>query len=95
MEQIRRRAVKNVDAALMAYYGPGYIDNKTIGVIFGTKTASTIYKLKLPVMAEERKRNIPVVVPHHVNVKVAFEVWGIDVKELERNKKKLEELNLA
>jgi hypothetical protein len=33
-------------------------------------------------------------VPSHVNVKVAFDVWGIDVKELERCKKKMAELAL-
>ena len=47
------------------------------------------------VQDEEVKRGVPIVIPHHVNVKIAYEVWGIDVQELERNKKKLTELNLA
>lgn len=93
-KKIRRLPVRNADAALKAYYGTGYISNKEIGAIFGTSTPSTISRLKRPVMDEERARDIPVVVPYHVSVKIAFEVWGIDVEELERNRKKLIELDL-
>lgn len=95
MPKIKRMPVKNADAALMAYYGTGYIGNKEIGEIFGTKTPSTIYNLKKPVLEAEKEQNAPIVVPHHVNAKLAFSVWGIDVSELERNRKKLNELNLV
>lgn len=89
------KPVKNIDAALKAYYTMSYLDNKTIGVIFDTKADSTIAKLKKPVKDEESKRNMPVVVPRHINTKVAFEVWGIDINELEKNKMKLTKLGLV
>lgn len=90
------RPVKNINAALEAYYcSNGYINNTQIKRIFGLKSDSAISKVKHMVQDEELKRNVPIVIPHHVNVKIAYEVWGIDVKELERNRKKLTELNLA
>lgn len=94
MKKVKRLPVHNIDAALRAYYGKGYLNNNDIGEIFGTTTKSTIYEMKRPVIAEERKREYPVVVPFHVCAKIAFEVWGIDVAELERNKKKLDALGL-
>ena len=86
--------VRNIDAALRAYYGcGGYIDSKVIKEIFGISD-STVWKMKRDVREEEALRNVPIVVPYHVNVKVAFDVWGIDVKELERCRKKIAELAL-
>lgn len=95
MTKTRRLPVKDIDAALKAYYGTGYIGNKEIGEMFGTSSSSTINKLKKPVREAEREQNLPVYVPYHVNARIAFEVWGIDVKELERNRKKMHDLNLA
>lgn len=92
---VRRFPVADVDAALRAYYGTGYIGNREIGEIFGVKAGSTISKLKKPVMEEETIRGKAVIVPKHVNVKIAFEIWGINVKELEHNRKKLHELGLS
>ena len=90
------RPVKDINAALEAYYcSNGYINNTQIKRIFGLKSDSAISKVKHMVQDEELKRNVPIVIPYHVNVKIAYEVWGIDVKELERNKKKLTELDLA
>lgn len=90
-----RLNVVNIDAALKAYYGSGYIGNKEIAEIFGTKSSSTQSKLKKYVREEEIERGIPIVVPFHVNVKVAFEVWGIDIVELEKGRKKLISLGLS
>lgn len=89
-----RLNIKNVDAALRAYYGSGYIGNKEISEIFGTSCNSTLANLKRSVKKVEIERGIPTVVPAHVNTKVAFEVWQIDVSELERGRKKLQALGL-
>lgn len=94
IKPIRRLPIKDVDAVLRAYYGTGYIGNKEISRIFGTNSSTTIRRLKRPVEEVEAERDIPKVVPNHLNVKVAFEVWGIDVEELVRNRKKLQQLNL-
>lgn len=91
---IRRYPVADIDAALRAYYGTGYIGNREIRDIFGVRANSTAIALKKQVLAEETARGKAVIVPGHVSVKVAFEVWEIDVSELERNRKKLRELGL-
>ena len=44
--------------------------------------------------AEEVECGIPTVVPFHVNVKVAFDVWNIDVNELVKNREKLIKLGM-
>ena len=94
MSKIKVLPIKNIDAALKAYYGAGYLGNKDIGEIFGIRNPSTIYNIKKPVIEKERAANMNVVVPHHVNAKIAFSVWGLDVSELERNRKKLKSLGL-
>jgi hypothetical protein len=94
MTPIKRPPVFDVDHALKVYYGKGYISNADIKQIFGVKADTSVARLKKTVKAKEREENIPVVVPHHVNARIAFEVWRIDVEELERNRRKLAKLGL-
>lgn len=98
MEELTRRTVRlpvrDMDAAIRAYYGTGYISNKEIREIFGGISPSTARKMKKPVEAEEDKRGVKIVIPHCINVKVAFDVWGIDIEEIEKNRAKLIKLGL-
>lgn len=92
MLKVRRLPVANPEAAIKLYYGKGYLNCNDIGEIFGTKSKTIIYEMKKTVVQVERSRNLPIVVPKHINAKIAFEIWGIDITELERNLKKLKEL---
>lgn len=92
---VKRLPVKDIDAALKAYYGTGYISNDQIRDMFGIKSGATLQRLKKPVLAEEKYQNVPIVVPHHINARIAFDVWGINVRELEQNRKKMQELGLG
>lgn len=94
MPKVCRPPIKDIDAALRAYYGTGYISNDQIRAMFGAKSSATVMRLKRPVVAAENAEGVPVVVPQHVNARIAFRVWGIDVKELERNRQKMRELGL-
>jgi hypothetical protein len=94
MTPIKRPPVFDVDHALKVYYGKGYISNSDIKQIFGVKADTSVKRLKEPVKAAEIEKKVPVVVPHHVNARIAFEVWRIDVEELERNRRKLAKLGL-
>lgn len=94
MPKFSRPAVADVTAALKAYYGCGHIGNDQIRDIFGITGSSTIARLKKPVRDAEAKEGVPVAVPYKVNTRIAFKVWGIDVAELEKNRKKAEELGL-
>ncbi len=92
--KVKRRPIASVDAALRAYYGNGYLSNKEIKEIFQTSSDASVQRLKKPVIEAEKKEDHPVVVPFHVNTRIAFKVWGIDVKELEKNRKKRQGLDL-
>ena len=91
---MKRRQVANAEAAIRAYYGNGYIGTAEVKAIFGDMSDATACNYKRYVKDEERAREIPEVVPHHVSTKIAFEVWKIDIKELERNRQKLRSLGL-
>lgn len=94
-KKIRRLPVKNFDAALRIYYSMDYIGNKEIGEIFGTTTPSTIYKLKKPVLQAEKENDVLIVVPYHINTKLAYRVWGIDIQDIEKSRRKLQDLQLT
>lgn len=94
MPRIRRPDIADTEAALKAYYGTGYIGNSDIRAIFGITGSATINRLKKAVRAVEIERDIPAAVPFKINTKCAFDVWGIDVKELEKNRQKAKELGL-
>lgn len=93
MQRIWTRPVQNVSVALKIYYSTYYIGNSEIKAIFGVGD-NTAIRLKKQVQAAEIERNIVQAVPFKVNTKLAFEVWGIDVQELEHNRKKLQDLGL-
>jgi hypothetical protein len=92
-DKVKIRQIADIDAALVAYYRTVYINNEQIGRIFGTTARSSIWQLKKPVIEEEQRRELPVVVPHCINARVAFEVWA-ERKELERIGSKLQALGL-
>lgn len=92
---MQRPQIKNIDAAIRAYYGNGYIGTAEIKEIFNVRSSSTVSKLKKYVRQEEADRGVPIVVPHCINVKVAYEVWGIDIDGLVKNRKRLQALNLV
>lgn len=92
---LRRPPIKNFDAALKAYYcSDGYIGSHTIAEIFGYKTLTAANVLKRAVRNVEIDNDIPMVVPKHVNVRVAFALWNIDPEELARKKERMVKLGL-
>ena len=40
------------------------------------------------------KRNMPTFHQYRINTVIAYDVWGIDITDLERRRKKLKELSL-
>lgn len=91
---MKRPEVMNTEAAIRHYYGTGYIGNREMLEIFGNRGAATISRLKKAAREEEVKQQIPEVVPNKVNVRVAYQVWGIDVEMLIENRKQLQALGL-
>ena len=86
--------ITDITTALRIYYAHSELGNKEMAILFGQRSSATISNLKRVAKKEMIKRNILSYGANKVNTAIAFEVWGIDVEDLERRKKKIEELNL-
>jgi hypothetical protein len=86
--------ITSIDAALMIYYTHSEIGNKEITALLGRLSSATVARLKTAVKVEMDKKNILTYGLYKVNTAVAFEVWGINVADLEERRKKLKELSL-
>jgi hypothetical protein len=87
-------SITSIDNALQIYYKHSEIGNKEISLLFGKLSSATLAKLKRAVKVEMSNRGTYSYGLYKVNTNIAFDVWGIDVVDLEKRKKKLKELNL-
>ena len=86
--------ITSIDNALKIYYSHSEIGNKEITILFGRLSSATIAKLKKSVKVEMIKRDRLSYGINKVNTGIAYDVWGIDVDDLERRRKKLKALEL-
>jgi hypothetical protein len=86
--------ITSIDEALKIYYSNAEIGNKEIASLFGSLSSATITRLKKSVKVEMERRKILSYGMYKVNTGVAFDIWGIDVVDLEKRRKKLRELDL-
>jgi len=86
--------ITSIENALKIYYENAEVGSKEIRILFGNRSATTISRLKNLVRKEIVKRNIPTFNAYKINTPTAYEVWGIDVKDLENRMKKIKELSL-
>ena len=86
--------ITSIDSALKVYYSHPEIGNKEIASLFGRLSSATTAKLKKLAKDEMINRNILSYNMYKVNTGIAFDVWGIDVADLERRRKKLQALEL-
>ena len=92
---MRTRAITNIDTALRIYYEKDELDNKDICELFGGLSESKAISMKKEVLKEMAARGIPRFRKHTVNTDVAYELWGINVERLEKNRAKLIKLGIA
>ena len=86
--------ISSIQNALSIYYNYSEVGNKEIAALFGQRSTATVVRLKRLAKDEMTARDILSYGANKVNTAVAFEVWGIDVKDLERRMKKIKELSL-
>ena len=86
--------ITSIENALKIYYENGEIGNKEIKYLFGSRSSATISRLKRLVRAEMIKRGMPSFNAYKVNTIIAFDVWGININDLENRRKKIKELSL-
>ena len=84
----------SIDMALHIYYLHSEIGNKEIRALFGRISGATVSKLKKAVKSEMCNRNIYSHGMYKVNTTIAYEIWGIDIVDLEKRRKKLKALEL-
>ena len=87
-------SITSIDDALRIYYTHSELGNKEIASLFGRRSSATVARLKRIAKDEMCRREIPSYGANRVNTKIAFEVWGIEVGDLEKRMKKMKELNL-
>jgi len=86
--------ITSIDNALKIYYSHSELGNKEISSLFGRLSSATTAKLKKLVKDEMMNREILSYGMHKVNTTVAYDVWGIDITDLEKRHKKLKTLEL-
>ncbi|MBE7032915.1 MAG: hypothetical protein E7406_01660 [Ruminococcaceae bacterium] len=90
---VARIAIKDLKTCLRIYYTYPEIGSKEIKELFGVGD-NKVCNLKNLVRKVQIEKNIMVLDKHSVNTETAFEVWGIDIGDIERRVKKLEKLGL-
>lgn len=89
------KRIVDIDTALYIYYRYPKIGNKEIKELFGGLGSAALTKYKKAVQEEQIKQDVKTSQLHTINTEVAYEVWGIDVAELEKRRDKLKKLGLS
>ena len=89
------KQVVNIDTALRIYYSFNEIGNKELVKLFGPTSSRTLTRYKDAVKAVQFERGVKTSGQYTINTELAYEVFGIDVARLERNRKKLISLGLC
>lgn len=95
MKQGRMRCrVADVETAVRIYYQYPELSSKEINELFGKElSSSTLSKYKGMAREIQNERDIYTIGISTVNTEIAYEAWGLDIKNLEKRLKKLRELN--
>jgi len=86
--------ITGIDEALRIYYTHSEIGNKEIALLFGKLSSATISKLKKAAKTEMSRQGTLSYGANKINTSIAYDVWGLDVADLEKRRKKLKELAL-
>ena len=91
---VRIPQVSDLKTAIEIFYSHIELRNKDITKLFGKVGNAKIAAMKKNVHDKMREDNVVSWDASAVNTRVAFQVWGLDIKDLEERYKKLQELNL-
>ena len=92
---MRIKKITSLETAIRLYYENDELDSGDIKLLFEGISSSAITKMKNAALEEMAKRNTVRHRRHTVNTEVAYEVWGIDIEKLERNRMKLQKRGLV
>ena len=81
--------IKDIHTAIEVYYRSSQIGNKELQELFGGMSSATMVRLKKLVLDRMNEKGVMQYSPHTVNTNIAFEVFGLDIADLEKRYKKL------
>ena len=92
---VRVPQIVNIGDALRLYYMKRELRNADMRTLFGESIGSArIVKLKELARCVMREREVPTLDDMAVNTDCAYEAWGIDIAELEKNYGRMKRLGL-
>ena len=86
--------ISSLDNAISTFWLFNEIGNAEIKVIFKKISPATIVKLKQLAKRKMNERGVPSYGLYKVNTRIAYEVWGLDIDDLEARRNKLKALEL-
>lgn len=90
---VRIPPLSSIETALKLYYTKTSLNNSDVQTLFSPKPSSaTVSRLKALARDRMVEKNIPAWHGADVETTAAYEAWHIDVSDLERKLKKLNEL---
>ena len=86
--------IRDAATAVRIYYSYPELGTQEIMELFSCSHSKAV-KLKAPVRELQKERGILTFSVHTVNTQCAFDVWHIDIKEMERRVAKLNKLQMG
>ena len=83
--------ITDIKYAVQLYYSRIEIGSSEIGKLFNVTGSAAIAKKKKEAQALMKEKHIPACGCYSVNTEVAYEAWGLDISQLERRLKKIEQ----
>ncbi|MCL2562647.1 MAG: hypothetical protein FWE08_01245 [Oscillospiraceae bacterium] len=94
MRKINIPPITSIENALSVYYRYPELGNKQIIELFGDISHTTVAKIKKYVKDEQYQRDIFSYGANTVNTEVAYQVFGLDISDLESRLEKIRALDL-
>lgn len=92
-QNVRIPPVTSLKTAIELYYSRTELGNTDIEQLFGKHSSATVSRLKSKARQKMTELNTPVWNANRVNTEAAFAAWGLNITDLERRYKKLQELS--
>lgn len=92
-QNVRIPPITSLKTAIELFYSRTELGNADIKDLFGKHSSSTISRLKRKAIQKMAELNTPVWNASRVNTEAAYTAWGLDIADLERRYKKLQELS--
>jgi hypothetical protein len=89
-----RTATIDPENALRIYYSHTELGNREIAELLGGVSKPTVERLKKRVRAAMTEQNVKTCRMTTVSARLFFEIYGLDVEQMERNLQKLRKLKL-